>query len=105
MTVYEDNKVLKEMVAERKKRSTTEDFIKNSDSQLSIAAKAIYSNLGVGDCPKGWDKSEWIKIKIKPLRERKIIAGSLLLAEKERIDMFIQGLLKQIDTIDENNKV
>lgn len=71
------------------------DKKKNNQQQLSFAAALLTcpDPIGMGyatanndfSCPEGWDVKVWMKIIVKPYKDRLIIAGALLAAELDRI--------------------
>lgn len=56
----------------------------NRQGQLVMAATAVLN--GHGKRPAGWDAAIWDKQMNKPLEERLVIAGSLILSELERLE-------------------
>ncbi len=72
------------------------DAAHNANEQLSLAAGWLcYNEQGCADmdeviednCPDGWSQELWAKMCSKPYRERLIIAGALIAAEIDRINI------------------
>ncbi len=77
---------------EKHGRTIEQDVALNGFSQLSEAAsklsfKDIDDIHGIEDPPKGWDFDIWNKMINKPYKERLIIAGALIAAEIDRIQV------------------
>lgn len=77
---------------EKHKYSLEHDYKLNKYSQLSFAASIladefVHENEGV---PRGWDNKIWAKIIRKQYPERLVIAGALIAAEIDRLQMINQ---------------
>lgn len=82
---------------EKHGRSIEDDAKWNDRNELSIAASMLVVDyphvcLEIEDveenhCPDGWDRSIWSKMVRKPYKERLIIAGALIAAEIDRLQL------------------
>jgi hypothetical protein len=67
-------------------KTITVDRDTNKNRQLRAAAISLVLDTNfIQEPPKGWDPKWWKKMIRKPLKERLIIAGSLLAAEFDRL--------------------
>jgi len=96
---------IEEIAKERKKQISEEhksaefDVLVNSESQLLSAALLLplahFRKNNDEYCPEGWNLQEWRELCCKPQRERLILAGALLAAEIDRIDLINEARGKQ----------
>jgi hypothetical protein len=78
---------------EKHGRTVEKDVKTNYLCQLSFAAAILscpnpiqyMSKENNYSCPDGWSQKIWDKIRVKPYKERLIIAGALIAAEIDRL--------------------
>ena len=73
-----------------------DDAMYNKGYQLSFAAAALScpfpESMGLSSenqygCPSGWDAKIWCKMIHKPYKDRLVVAGALLAAEIDRLQL------------------
>jgi hypothetical protein len=70
------------------KLSVLEDSLKNTDKELIVAVKAILDEQpSTMSFPRNWDNAVVAKMANKSYKERLIIAGSLIAAEIDRLQL------------------
>jgi hypothetical protein len=72
---------------EKHGRSVFYDRSVNNDRQLSIAAMRLIGDRKDYPCPAGWDKELWERMLKKSNIKRHIIAGALIAAEIDRLQV------------------
>lgn len=70
---------------EKHGRTVQDDVIFNWDGQLRIGAVRLIQDLNKAIPPEGWNVGLWNKMNKKPLKQRLIIAASLIAAEIDRL--------------------
>lgn len=84
-----------ELIAEERKehftkhgRTMAEDALQNTKRELTQGAKALLeTHPAIMDFPKQWDKAIVARMANKTYRERLIIAGALIAAELDRLQL------------------
>lgn len=76
---------------EKHNRPIENDVAYNSEHQLSWAASRLCRIFPTNTLPKDWNKDLWLKMILKPYKERLIKAGALIAAEIDRL-LYIEKL-------------
>lgn len=73
---------------EKHGRTIDKDVDENKRGELRLAARLLLkSRPRINMPPRGWDKDIWRHLAQKPVKERCIIAGALLAAEIDRLNL------------------
>lgn len=89
-----------------KGKTSAHDYDFNNMQQLALAGSMLSmpdmerehnDEFIAGLCPNGWDPYYWIKLWKLPYKRRLVIAGALLAAEIDRVDLALKNQLKKTD--------
>lgn len=93
-----------ELIAQERKeqiekhgRTVESDLTENNDNQLRVAAMRLIGDRNDYHPPFGWSYEIWNKMLSKPVKERLIIAGALIAAEIDRIQIELEKALKALE--------